>query len=388
MLSREQEIRVELEAHKADLREEFLRSGLSSEAAEQQVNQAFGDMDSILKETLALQPSRSLPHPLTLLLIMSILFSFFISFIFFVLLGEQGQLALEKPLIWSLFFSLTLLALSLHKIIFEYIGFKTAKTATISLVVSLLMSFAGTALLDLNNFEVTIHLIGLAILLGIGLHVWWSRIPLKLKSLSLYLFSVLASFSAFTERPLFSFLGELRCLFIEQSTVPLTGGLATCEQLPLWHPLLILLYVLVIGGGIYVAFFLLGFFRNSATNRIKKWILAVSFSFMSAAPLILPDLNRYGEMDIIPWKIEIYQAYSEILGRNPEQKDIEFYAQSRAYLNMLHLKEVLYQSEERKLKIDLLYQEILHRHASSEELDFLVDQQWSVDQIREFLQTQ
>lgn len=388
MSSREQDIRTELESHRADLRDEFLHSGMTVDQAEAKVAEVFGDLEECVQNTLVVQPhSRAILHPFTWLMLFSSASTFFTGLAFLLLQGTAGQLAVEKALVWSSFFCLMSLGLTLSRFLLEYFGLKQVTVLYASLTLSLLMSFSLTGLLDLNNFEVTIHLIGLAVFLGIGLHIWWNKLSLQVKYLSLFAFSAVATFSALTERPLFQFLGELRCLFIQPTTTPLTGALATCQQLPLWHPVLLVLYAVVLGGGIYLLSILWKYIRNNATSLFKKIILTASVSSLGIAPMLLPDLNKFGEMDIIPWKIEIYEAYDEILGREPEIKDIQFYASSKAYLDMYRLKEVLYQSDERKLKIDLLYQEVLHRHATPEEVEYFAAQKLSVDQIRQLLQT-
>lgn len=389
MSSREQDIRIELESHIADLRDEFLRSGLTESQVEIKVKEVFGDLDTMVQETLGVQSKHhSIPHPFTWLLLMSLVSVFFSGIAFEALNGTAGQLVMEKVFIWCLFFFLASIGLMLSRFMVEYLGLKQVKVMYASLTLSLLISFSFTSLMDLNNFEVTIHLIGLAIILGIGLHIWWKKLWLQVKYLSLFAFSAVATFSALTEQPLFQFLGELRCLFIQPTTVPLTGTLAACQQLPLWHPLLLVLYTVVLGGGVYLLTILAKYVRNNATSLYKKAFVTLSLSSLSIAPIILPDVNKFGEIDIIPWKVEIYEAYVEILGRGPETKDMEFYARSRAYQDMYRIKEVLYQSDERKLKINLLYQEILHRHATPEEIEYFAAQKLSVDQIREILQTQ
>lgn len=389
MSFREQKIRTELESHMADLRDEFLNSGMTADQAEAEIQQVFGDLDTLVKQTLAVQPqTRTILHPCTWLMILSSVCIFVTAVAFWLMNGLSAQLVLEKALVWSAFFGVVSLGLCLSRFMLEYFGLNKVHVVYASLTLSLLISFALTSLLDLNNFEVTIHLIGLAVFLGIGLHLWWNKLKLPLKYTSLFLFSALSTFSALTERPPFQFLGELRCLFIQPNSTPLTGALSTCQQLPLWHPLLLLLYSVVLGGGIYLLYILWGYIKNTATSVSKKIILTLSLSSLGVAPILLFDLNRYGEIDIIPWKVEIYEAYAEVLGRKPETKDIQFYARSRAYLDMFHLREVLYQSEERKLKIDLLYQEILHRHATPDEVEYFATQKLSVDQIRQLVQTQ
>lgn len=389
MSFREQKIRTELESHMADLRDEFLNSGMTADQAEAEIQQVFGDLDTLVKQTLAVQPqTRTILHPCTSLMILSSECIFFTAVAFWLMNGLPAQLVLEKALVWSAFFGVVSLGLCLSRFMLEYFGLNKVHVVYASLTLSLLISFALTSLLDLNNFEVTIHLIGLAVFVGIGLHMWWNKLRLWVKYASLFLFSAVSTFSALTERLLFQFLGELRCLFIQPNPVQVLGILATCQQLPLWHPLLLILYTLVLGGGIYLLSILWGYLKNKATAISKKIILTLSLSSLSVAPILLPDLNKYGEMDIVPWKIEIYAAYAEVLGREPETKDIQFYAQTRAYLDMFHLREVLYQSEERKLKVDLLYQEILHRHATPEEVEYFATQKLSVDQIRQLLQTQ
>lgn len=381
MASRQEEVRLELESHRADLREDLLRSGIPEEQVEHKLQEVFGDLDRVMQQTLAVQTRRSL-HPTTWLFIFSVLSLTYISALFFAFTGS------EIVFIWSGIWCVLSLGLILVRFWLEYFGLKESRAIYAAFLMSLLYSFSLTAILDINNFELTIHLIGLAIVMGIGMQFSWAKLSLSLKYGCFYLFSAVATFSAVTEQPLFGFLGSLRCLFIQPSIIPLTGELASCQQLPLWHPLLLLLYAVVLGGGGYVLYMTWGYIKNASTAWIKKVVLLSSLVSMGFVPALLPDLNRYGEVDIIPWKREIYLAYREILGRDPEEKDVEFYARSKAYHDMYHLKDVLYESEERKLKIDLLYQEIFHRHATPEEIEALAEQKLSVEQIREWLQQQ
>lgn len=389
MLSPEQEIKLELESHLADQQEELVHAGMSAEEAKIKALELFGSLDDHVIATLSAHtPARFFFHPTTTIFILSLCTLTVSGLLFVTLAGSTNQLVAEKALVWSGFCSLVGLALCLTRFLIEYFGLKTQAVVYASLVLSLLMSFSITSLLDLNNFEVTIHLMFLALILAMTLHFGWKRIVLPVKYAVLYLFSGLSMFVAFIEHPIFGFIGSFRCLFILPATTPLTGSLAVCQQLPLWHPLLLLLYTLVFGGGVYLLTIFWSYLKNHSTGLYRKVILVASMSSFGLAPMALPDLNKYGEMDIVPWKIEIYSAYEDILGRDPEQKDIEFYARSHAYQDMVRLKEVLYQSDERKLKIDLLYQTILHRQATPQEISDLVQQQMTVEEITVWLETQ
>lgn len=389
MPSPEKEIRLELASHLEEQEGELVRQGVTQDQARLQALELFGDVERHLQATVAVSAhSRFLVHPTTALLIVSLWFFMCSWILVAVLTDSTGQFMAEKLFVWGGFLSLAGLGLCLNRFLMEYFGLKHQSIVYASLLLSSLLSFSLTALLDVNNFEVTLHLLMLAVALSIILHFVWKRQVVSVKQGVLYLFSLVAVLVAATEQPLFGFLSPLRCVFIQSDSTPLTGALSSCQQLPLWHPLLLILYALVIGGGAYLLTIVWSIVKNKSTQLYKKIILVASLSSLGVMPVILPDMNKYGELDIIPWKIEIYTAYEEILGRQPEQKDIDFYARSKAYQDMLHLKEVLYESAERKVKIDLVYQEILKRPATSQEIQLWNEQQSTVEEIRDQLTKQ
>lgn len=389
MLSPEQEIRLELESHLADQQEEFRRAGMTNEQARTKTQNLFGNVEEHVQASMkAYSTAHLIWHPTTWVCLASLSCLAITTVLFTILQGSSVQLMAEKVLIWNIFLSAVGVGVCLIRFLIEYFGFKALTVIYTSLVLSVLASFSVTNLLDLNNFEVTIHLLFLAIVVGVILQFTWPHLHLTSKRLFLYGFMGVSLLVAFTEYPLFEFLAPLRCAFIQPDQVVPLGNLPNCQQLPVWDPLVLGLFGSVVGGGIYFLFFLVRFLKNHSTAFYKKLVMVASVSSLGLAPMFSPGLNKHGQLDIIPWKVEIYAAYADILGRQPEQKDINFYAHTRAYQDMIRLKDVLYQSSERQLKIDLVYQEVLYRSATPEEIQFWVEQQATVEEIHAVLTNQ
>jgi hypothetical protein len=147
-------------------------------------------------------------------------------------------------------------------------------------------------------------------------------------------------------------------------------------------------YLFLLLGIPFLWLFVLQYVRNNGTRAYRKLSMSAVIVALPFMPLFVHDVNNYGELDILPWKADIYVAYAEILGRAPEQKDIDFYGMTRSYKQMEQVRDVLYRSAERRLKIDLLYREELHRSATEEEIDAYVESRSSVGTIRDDLRAQ
>lgn len=103
--------------------------------------------------------------------------------------------------------------------------------------------------------------------------------------------------------------------------------------------------------------------------------------FVPLSPLFAYDVNNLGELDVIRWKSDIVLAYNELLDRDPEEKDIVFYAQTRAYLDMDRVRAALNESEERRVVISAQYKEQLGRDATEEEIEQAIQESSSITEL-------
>lgn len=173
------------------------------------------------------------------------------------------------------------------------------------------------------------------------------------------------------------------CLYLQPD--PFTTAPNQCTQLSWVHPLLFLIYIkLGFSISMIAHYGYILWVRSSVLYR--KVITTGAFVLMPITPFLMFGVNQSGTLDALPWKRDIYTAYVDILGRRPEQKDYDFYAQTRSYKHLSAVREVLYQSEERRLKIMLLYREILQREPSPDELDYYANSSLTIQQITEDLQ--
>lgn len=391
----EQRIDEELRSHIEDMVDDLVLQGVDRAQARKQALAAFGDMEQIKRDTL--QYASSNVGLFTRLSTAQLLFTIYVIcfLILIILWGTIGHslygARLEPVLLWWVFIGITGLITLLVHWMQEYYGLQERAFLT-PIIFVLLASLSLTNILDIDNFEVNVHAVLLGALFFIALNIFWGKISIRFKQYLLYGFSILTTWATLAEQPLFNFLsywfGQSRCLFIMPSPVPLHGELAKCQQVTWTNVPLLSLYTLLLVGVPVILFFLAKYWTNSATRLWRKCVMTLACLALPLAPFAVNGINQFGALDVIPWKAGIYASYEEILGRDPEPKDLEFYAMTRSYLHMDRVREQLYISEERRIKIDLITQEVLHRHATPEEIQYFVDHRQSVQQIYDELRQQ
>jgi hypothetical protein len=152
--------------------------------------------------------------------------------------------------------------------------------------------------------------------------------------------------------------------------------------------MLLPIYITLFIGIPYFIYFLIRYCLNKGSKIYRKIVLTSATISCLIVPVLFNDINNYNQISIIPWKAEIYNIYQEVLGRDPEEKDIEFYAITRAFKDMSKVRQILYTSKERKVKINLIFVEVLNRQATAKEVEFYVAKRFGVEEIYNRLRNQ
>lgn len=379
--SQRRRVREELEAHIGDLASEFVERGYSDADARTAAEQQFGDAVAVENALV----TRSLDARVVLGVTYALAGSALITALFSV-----REPVLQAQIQWAVFVwaCLSVIAAVLVCICWamEFYGMHSGLTLWVAVLLTLLVSMVVTLVLDIDNFEVNIHAIGLGGLLLVVGGALWSRFSVRIQQMLLYGYATAVTYSTLVEEPLFSFVGTARCLFLTPDAVPLTGVNVHCQQVSLLSGMLFPAYLFLLLGIPFLLKFLFTYVRDRGPRLYRKLSMSAVVFALPLMPLFVSDVNNYGELDILRWKADIYEAYHDVLGRSPEQKDIDFYATTRSYEHMEVVREVLYQSYERRLKIDLLHQEELGRHATEEEIAAYVERRITAEDIRSELQ--
>lgn len=387
---REKLIDEELEAHIADAVLDLISQGMEKRQADEVARQQFGNIIDIKKQTVEqysdsiwnrFGPTVCIIGPYAVLSVVFLL-------MWLVMRRSLIGVTLEPFFLWWVFAGVIAMTLLIVKWIFEYTGLLKIQGVVASMIFVLLEAFSLTNVLDINDFEVNIHAVLLAAVLFLVLQLAWKRLSALIKTMAVYGFTVVVTWSALVQEPLFGFIGTARCLYIKSSEGALPEVVAMCSQVPFMSRLLIPIYILLAVGVPFMIYFLFRYWISQSTVIWRKVIFSCVVAALPLAPAFVNDVNTLGGLDVIPWKAEIYQAYWETIGRRPEEKDFDFYARTRAYENIEQVKTVLFASQERRLKIRLIYQEVLGRAPSKEEIGFYIENQRTIDGIYEDLQKQ
>lgn len=372
----------ELNSHLEDLADDLVSEGLPATAARTEAERRFGDVTATRAELLALHPVKRWP---VLGLAVSGYFLYgALLFDMSTLVPARGLLglALERLLVawWSWLVLGAILLMNWWLMQFYGVQRKWIVPAVVAL--TLLCGLSITAVLDIDNFEVNLHALAAGIVFTLLLLAVWSKLSVRLRLGLLMSFAFVMSLAAIQQKLLFAFLWPARCLYLTPATAPLTGALAQCEQLVWWNPMLWPLYGLLGLGMVWLSLHLWRLWRNRGTYWYRKILTTTALSALPLLPIHKNNLNNAGGLDVIPWKQQIYSAYWDILGRAPEDKDFAFYADTRAYEHMSRIRAVLHHSYERRLKITLVFQHILKRAPTTEELESYAQSYLSIDEIR------
>lgn len=246
-----------------------------------------------------------------------------------------------------------------------------------------LISAVLTAILDINNFETTIYNALFSLVIGTILWFRWFKLSLNQKKILLYSSVSLVIWFAWREQGWLESFIFPGCLYLQPD--PLITSPNQCTQLTWLHPLLLLIYLTLTVSIWFMLQYCYKLWQHSSVFY-RKIITTTVWLFLPVTPLLISGINKSGTLDALPWKQDIYQSYVDILGRRPEQKDYDFYAQTRSYQHMSAVREVLYQSEERRIKITLLFREFFQRDPSDAELEYYANSKLTIQEIAEDLQ--
>lgn len=372
-------IRAELDSHVLDCIDDLQAEGRTAAEAKIIAHERFGDITSVEQAVRAIDRPvfNTKFSPLTLAsvgyaTVAAVLYALIVS-VATPLLNDYAQLAL----FWWAELGIIGITLIIDRWILQYTGLKRKTGAWAIILFTLLQNICLTAVLDIDHFEVVLHNAVIALLFSLIILFSWHRLSLTIRQLSSFFLSIITTIMVFTNQRLFEWLYREKCLFITPDSIAVTG----CIQVPWFHPLLWPIYVILGLATGYLGYGLVRYWRNPSSLWQRKLLASGIIGALILVPWFVHDINNQAELDILPWKYQINQAYRDILGRNPESKDIEFYAASRAFEHMSKVRATLYQSPERKLKINQLYQQLLQREATTEEIQQHNQDQKSIGEI-------
>lgn len=382
------EISDELQSHILDLIDEYIAGGFSREEAEHKAQTEFGDTSAIAREVNAYHGIHAqigtwmFEGAFVLYILVTVLAVSLARVLSNSALGATiAQLALG--LVTYAIVSINVLCV---KQIVQYYGLRKPQVIRVVAAWTLLSHIAITMVLDIDKFEGVLH--SLIVMGGVFALTWaaWKKLSVFLRTTILYAVPAFITFVALQEIRLLNVFGTMRCLFITPDSVPLSGALQSCIQVHLWSPVLWPILIAGIASVYLVGTFLKTYLTSSQTRLPNKILMATTSVSMIFAPAAWTDVNNTGTLDIVEWTPQIYEAYQGALGRRPEQKDLDYYAITRSYQHMDAVRNTLFASYERTLKINLIYREVLKRDATQEEIAHYVESKTPVAQIYQELQ--
>ncbi|EKD76402.1 MAG: hypothetical protein ACD_43C00125G0003 [uncultured bacterium] len=377
----------ELNAHLLDLADDLVAQGMKPADAMAAAQHQFGDTATIRRDLIALHPIRSgLLMPIMFGLLLALVLPFY--FLHNNFPEQYIGLMSERVILWWWYFFITLAVAALANWLMEFYGLQQRTSLYNVLGFALAANIIITLVLDINNFEVNLHAIVFTFFCAALLNWLWVKLSINWKKRLLIIVTVVIIISALREQPLFQFALQDSCLFIAPDKSPLVGALKNCVQIAWWHPLLYPIYATLLASTIILLHHGFLLWRNTGTAWWRKFIISGAFALLPITPLVYHDINHYGELDIVPWKLEINQAYIHILGRSPEEKDYDFYAQTRSYQHMSRVREVLRASAERRIKISTIYKKIIGREPNTEIVESYATSPKSIKTIRHELKKQ
>lgn len=284
----------------------------------------------------------------------------------------------ERLLVWWWGVMIALAGFVLLKWQAEMVMPNTKTLLLYALSTGFVFSLVITAVLDVNNFETTVYNAIFSLISGVALWLSWPKLQLKQKQLLLYSAVGLMLLFAWREKGWLEAVLFPNCLYLQPD--PYTVAPKECTQVSWLHPWLLVIYATGLASTALLTHYCLRLWRQSSV-LYRKVITTGAFVLLPITPLVLSGVNQSGKLDALPWKRDVYTAYVDILGRRPEQKDYDFYAQTRSYQHLSTVRAVLYKSAERRLKIQLLFQEILLREPTPEELNTYAESTLTIKEI-------
>lgn len=379
----QQKIREELEAHLNDLTAELIAAGRDPDMARREAEKMFGNRELIVGQIIAEEHVGwwNRYHPIVPITF----FHLFLAVGIFVtsrLMPSSVEGTFFEPLfLWWTYVGLIGAALIVMRWIMEYTGLRGSAALWLNLAFIAVTTFSLTFIYDIDRFELLVDIFLLGAVLGATSRFWWRLIDARFRRWVVLVYGLISLVSTLLQKPIFFFLKQKQCYYVTPDLVDQGLEAMQCHQVNLLSSVFGLIVVI----SPIALFGFLGFVflyaRDRSVAAHRKIGLLVVTGLLLFTPLFLQDIDNYGAISVLPWKTEIYKAYEEILGRRPEPKDIEFYAATRSYVHMGEIKDVLYASRERRLKINLIFEEALKRPATETEIEQYVRNRWSVEDI-------
>lgn len=380
-------IREELDSHLAELIEDFIADGYTRDDAEHEAHRVFGNPARLADTVAAIDQRRRFGTAFRqsivrfyafIALLLGIVFVSGHSFV-------NGTIVEPLALTWLSIGVILLVTRALHWIV-EYTGYDTVRPLFVGTAFSTLAAMSITILFDVDKFLVPLYILALGIVITVLGTALWHRMSVTVRRVHIYGFGIVATWAALNPGLILNLLGVNRCVYLTRDVLPMPQDLAQCTQIPWQSSVLFPFYAALIIGFPTLASFLIRYWQSHASFTYRKALLTLAVAAIPVVPGMTRDINNLGQLDVVRWKPAIYASYQDILGRDPQEKDIEFYAMTRAYQDLARVRDVLYGSTERRLKINLLYQETLGRPATEQDILSAVDGRKSVEQIRRDLQ--
>lgn len=384
--SKKRQIQDELQSHVDDLVDELVHEQhISIEQAQRQAQRLFGDFQTHVQAVEKVYPVSALFRfgPVATIVMVYSMLSVLLSISYGLFSHTISGSRLEPVLLWWVFLGVIGLMLIVNQWILEFSGLLQPRVLVTSFIFSGLVGLSITRIMDINNFEEVVHAVIVGVGVFVAMEIFWKKTSILLRQLVAHGFCISVVWSTLTQQPLLGFVGQAQCLYLKPDSLNFSTALQVCSQVPWLSTILLPIYGLMLIGIPYMVWFMFGYWRNRSTFLYRKMVYSFLLLCLPVAPVLAHDINSRGQLDIIPWKREIYQTYKEVLGRKPQEKDIQFYAETKAYTNMQHVRAVLLDSYERRLKIRLVYVEELGREPTEEELNFFVQGGQTVQDIRQ-----
>lgn len=388
--------RDELDSHLLDCADELMVLGYDRESALAEAKKQFGDTAKIQKELEHIHPWLAVYADWIALglLLLTILPLYALHYF---ATSSALSLVSEQLLLWWYGGALVLITAVLLKWQFTIVPLTKRLSLCIALSIGWFIAACVTVGLDPNNFETIIYNGLFALTCVVLLAVLWK--PLALWQRQLFLLVAIGLMilfawreEGFGERAIFQ-----QCLYLIDNN-PYAIPPVNCEHVSLLSGYFWFIYAGIALALGYIVPYLIQLWQQG-TKVYRQVITTGTLVLLPIVAFSVSGINSTGALDVVPWKTEIYQSYLDILGRRPEEKDYQFYGSTRAYQHMSQVRSVLYASPERREKIKLLYQEILGRNPSEQELNNYFDstltikqitqelQRWSVDTVRSAILT-
>lgn len=374
----------ELDSHILDCAADLEQTGFDHASALVEAKKQFGDQAAVTHELQRMHPWLSI-------------YADWIALIAFVVIAPvlyvTTRLAAASPigfyaatfLLWWWPIALLMIAFGLVRWVRLIIPLRNHVIWPITLSVGFVFAATITIVLDINNFETAAYNAGLSVIFGLMGWILWHQLSRRLKLFGGYSITALMITSAWREHGYFESAVLPGCSYVQNTVLEPS---ALCHQVTWYDPRLLFIFIILVVAVGFITFYLHRLWHSQAAPLYQKALTTAVLALLPITPLAFHNVNSTGAIDVVPWKVQIDQAYMNILGRHPEAKDYDFYANTRSYEHMSRVKQVLYDSTERRLKINSLYEHILERSASEAEIDAYANSYMTIAEIRHELKKQ